>query len=54
MVVYMPFDRNPAWEKACQPYLDGIYAVAAKDPDKDTRPPYIDDLLEELHKIYGA
>jgi hypothetical protein len=52
MVVFMPFDHNPAWEKACQPYIDGIYAIAAKDLAKS--PPYIDDLLKELLSIYAT
>ena len=53
MVVYLPFDRNQEWEQACRPYLDGIYAVAAKLPIRDSTPLYIDDLLEELHNIYA-
>lgn len=52
MVVYLPFDRNPAWEKDCQPYIDGIYSMAAKDPAK--KPPYIDELLQELQRIYAT
>ncbi len=52
MVVFMPFDRNPDWEKACLPYIDGIYAMAAKSTAKE--PSYIDHLLQELLKIYAG
>ena len=52
MVVFLPCDHNPAWEKACQPYIDGIHAMTAKDVAK--KPPSIDDLLQELLSIYAT
>ena len=50
MVVFTPFSHNLNWERACMPYIDGIYGLAPKGASEGFH--YIDDLLKELRNTY--
>lgn len=51
MVAFLPFNRKTEWEKACLPYVDGIFGMAWENEDK--KPRLIEELLIELRKTYS-